>query len=148
MTPEAGHQDDCDYCAECERLRQMVKGLADRTAAQSDALSKNAERQAPPPAQPTSRQEILDAARGHVTRDRQNTYGKPEDHFSEVAAVWSVYLGARVNPHDVAAMMALLKVMRIKTSPRAADNWVDLAGYAACGGEVATRDVAKEGGAR
>lgn len=35
-------------------------------------------------------------------------------------------------------MMALLKVARIKYSDKA-DNFVDLAGYAACAGEIATR---------
>jgi len=34
--------------------------------------------------------------------------------------------------------MNLLKLARIKTSPEHADHWIDIAGYAACGGEVAT----------
>ena len=38
--------------------------------------------------------------------------------------------------HDVAAMMILLKVARLATSPDKWDNWVDIAGYAALGGEV------------
>jgi hypothetical protein len=37
------------------------------------------------------------------------------------------------NALDVAAMMALLKVSRMKTSPEHLDNWDDLAGYAICG---------------
>lgn len=82
------------------------------------------------------RAEVLDTAKAHVTKDRQNTYGKPEDHFAEVAAMWSVYLGIALEPHQVAAMMCLLKVCRSKTSPDHADNWVDLAGYAACGAEA------------
>lgn len=39
-------------------------------------------------------------------------------------------------PTDVAAMMGLFKIARIATGHRKADNWVDLAGYAACGGEL------------
>lgn len=42
-------------------------------------------------------------------------------------------------PEDVAAMMALLKIARIASGHAKADNWVDLAGYAACGGEIEER---------
>ena len=38
---------------------------------------------------------------------------------------------------DVAMMMALLKAARIKSGEKA-DSFVDLAGYAACAGEIAT----------
>jgi hypothetical protein len=36
--------------------------------------------------------------------------------------------------------MTLLKIARIASNPRHADNWVDACGYMACGGEVATKD--------
>lgn len=42
----------------------------------------------------------------------------------------------RVEPEDVAAMMSLLKIARVATGHGKADNWIDLAGYAACGGEI------------
>ena len=35
-------------------------------------------------------------------------------------------------------MLALLKIARIATGHAKEDNWVDLAGYAACGGEIET----------
>jgi hypothetical protein len=41
-------------------------------------------------------------------------------------------------------MMALLKVARIATGHGKADNWVDLAGYAACGGELELNTKNKE----
>lgn len=37
---------------------------------------------------------------------------------------------------DVGAMMCLFKLARISTGHGKADNWIDLAGYAACGGEL------------
>ena len=49
-----------------------------------------------------------------------------------------MHLGTPVKAHDVAVMMALLKVARIKQNPQHIDNWVDGAGYFACGGEIAT----------
>lgn len=42
-------------------------------------------------------------------------------------------------PEDVAALLALLKIARIATGHGKSDNWVDLAGYAACGGELQSR---------
>ena len=44
--------------------------------------------------------------------------------------------------------MALLKVARIKSGRYKADNYIDLAGYAACAAEIADRcmPVAKEEG--
>jgi len=38
---------------------------------------------------------------------------------------------------EAVAMMILLKLARMKGNPSYADNWVDIAGYAACGGEIA-----------
>ena len=35
-------------------------------------------------------------------------------------------------------MMALLKIARIKSGTATEDSYIDLAGYAACGGEIAT----------
>ena len=40
---------------------------------------------------------------------------------------------------DVAAMMVLLKVARINPEEPHPDNWIDIAGYAACGGELNDR---------
>ena len=34
-------------------------------------------------------------------------------------------------------MCAQIKLARLKSNAAHADNWVDLAGYAACGGELA-----------
>jgi hypothetical protein len=33
-------------------------------------------------------------------------------------------------------MLALMKISRISSGHAKADNWIDLAGYAACGGEI------------
>ncbi len=83
-----------------------------------------------------NRKEILDKAESIVNGDREDDYGTPEDSFSNIAAYWSIYLEAQLTPVDVAAMMILLKVSRNQTGKSKADNWIDLAGYAACGGEI------------
>lgn len=82
------------------------------------------------------RDEILDAARQAVMVDRAATHGEMEDTFTVIASYWSTHLDHDVFPRDVAAMLALLKLARARTNHRHADNWVDLAGYAACGGEL------------
>lgn len=85
------------------------------------------------------RPDILDAARACVCGNREQDYGNPESNFSTIAAMWNAYLGCDgLDAKDVAAMLALLKIARIASGHAKADNWVDLAGYAACGGELET----------
>ena len=92
-----------------------------------------------------NRKEILEAASKAVhAEDMDHDYGSPENNFETIADLWSTYLEAAydedttiacLSSRDVAAMMILLKVARVATSEKA-DNWVDIAGYAACGGEI------------
>lgn len=86
------------------------------------------------------RQEVLTSANGMVNGDREADYGSPEDSFQTIANFWNDYLNAKsipeIQPRDVAAMLALLKIARIAGGRAKADNWIDLAGYAACGGEL------------
>jgi hypothetical protein len=86
-----------------------------------------------------NRAEILDTATGYVTKDRQADHGDLEDNFNLIAELWSTYLGQAVEAHDVANLMVLLKVARARGNPIHPDNWVDMAGYAACGGELAMK---------
>lgn len=95
---------------------------------------------------PTTRKTILEAAEKCVCKDRQDTHGKPEDSFSEIAMLWTAYLGTgqEIDPVDVANMMVLLKIARAKENPKHQDNWVDMAGYAACAGEIAADVYGKD----
>ncbi|MGL4675197.1 MAG: DUF6378 domain-containing protein, partial [Wohlfahrtiimonas sp.] len=86
----------------------------------------------------SKREEILDTAKKYVTSDRNKTHGEPEDSFGMIAKLWSAYTEKEFTSVDVCVMLALLKVARIKNMPTNEDNWVDLAGYSACGGEVAS----------
>lgn len=83
----------------------------------------------------------LETAISCVTNDRQNDYGAPENNFATIAAYWNNYMisrgcGAIFNPSDVAIMMGLLKVARMASSPKKADNYVDAAGYFAIAAEL------------
>lgn len=84
-----------------------------------------------------NRRETLETAVGIVCGERDEQYGNPEDNFATIAALWSVYLDQPISSSEVAAMMVLLKLARLRGNPKHADSWVDIAGYAACGAEVA-----------
>lgn len=100
-----------------------------------------------------TREQILHEAEKCVCGQRPQDYGSPEDSFGLIAELWEVYLreaclgdgepNVYVSAKDVAMMMALLKIARIAGGKGTEDSFVDLAGYAACGGEIATR---KSGG--
>ena len=87
------------------------------------------------------RADILSTAAEYVTKDRAATHGDAERNFGLIAAYWSAHLDHPITAVDVAAMMTLLKLARIKSNAANPDNWIDLAGYAACGGEIATEDA-------
>lgn len=105
----------------------------------------------------TIREEILSAAEKCVCGDREQDYGSPENNFRTIAGMWSTYLSAAlsdlfiqgqcaimIESKDVAAMLALLKIARIASGHAKEDNWIDLAGYAACGGELEANATHKE----
>ena len=85
---------------------------------------------------PSVREIVLDTAKSYVLKDRNQLYDTPERNFEMIAELWMAYSGHHFTPHDVAVFMLLVKVARISTSPDAIDHWIDIAGYAACGGEV------------
>lgn len=95
------------------------------------------------------REEILNRAAACVNGDREQDYGSPENNFQTIATMWDAYLkGGKktaIDAVDVAAMLALLKIARVASGHAKADNWIDLAGYAACGGELECRKVEGQG---
>lgn len=92
---------------------------------------------------PNPRADLLQKALKIVTQDRNAQYGDPEDNFAKIAEYWNGYLRqrfsrdnkfwVRLQPHDVAILMVLMKVARLAHSPFHEDSWEDIAGYAACG---------------
>jgi len=88
------------------------------------------------------REKTLEKAKEAVCKDRQETYGPIEDSFKEIGGLWSAYLGIELSNNRVAMMMVLLKVARSKHKISYMDNYVDIAGYAACASEMAYREEA------
>ena len=82
-----------------------------------------------------AREKLLMDADSIVNGDRNVQYGDPNQDFRRTATMWGAFLGIELEPWQVAAMMALLKISRIAWSPTKRDSWLDLAGYAACGAD-------------
>ena len=84
----------------------------------------------------SKRAEILHEAEKCICGQREQDYGSPEDNFSIIAGMWTEYTGKEITALDVAMMMCLLKIARIKNGGGTGDSFVDLCGYGACGGEI------------
>lgn len=80
-----------------------------------------------------------------VGGDRERTHGSKLVNHANIAALWTAWLRQRgliapqssLDPLDAALMMALLKIARTLTGSLNHDDYVDLAGYAGCAGEIA-----------
>lgn len=93
-------------------------------------------------AQPMSKAAFLDKVKD-IVAEREGQHGKPSETFKAIAAAWSVYLTAVVGvpvmlrEEDVAMMMVELKVQRFAGGQGThMDTLFDIAGYAACAGEL------------
>jgi hypothetical protein len=79
--------------------------------------------------------ELLEHAAGVVTRRRRD-YGEPAELFDHIARRWSLTLGTKVSPAQVALCMLDVKLARLARDPKHLDSVVDIAGYAAVLREV------------
>ena len=90
-----------------------------------------------------TRASILEEAGRYVHTDRNSNYGNPEDNFEVIGEIMRAYLKRRFGrdiplmSYDVANLMFAVKLGRLAHNPFHHDSYVDMAGYAAAGGEVA-----------
>ena len=73
----------------------------------------------------------------HAVEARGENYGDVRQNHQRIASLWSVVLGQDVTPEQVALCMTCLKVARLIETPDHEDSWIDIAGYGACGAEIA-----------
>ena len=88
-----------------------------------------------------ARANVLRTAEAYITKDRANEHGNMEDNFKTIATYWSEHLGTKVTAIDVAIMMTLLKIARMRGTTPNMDNYVDGCGYLACGGELIENEL-------
>ena len=92
------------------------------------------------PRKETPRGDVLREAEFLITGDRNKTYGPPTENFRHIAELLTTRFRHKLLPgrhftgSEVADLMILVKVARNIADPKR-DNWVDVAGYAACGYE-------------
>lgn len=82
---------------------------------------------------------VLEKAQERVEAG-QTGYGSPLKNFKTVASMLNALGFTRserpLDIADVPAIMIVLKLARDATGEQKLDNWVDIAGYAACAGAV------------
>ena len=122
-----------------------TREIADATKASYGYVYKLMQKISTPPevfveeARKVTRGYVLDTAKNYVTKDRAADHGNMEDNFTKIAEYWSLHLDTPVYSDDVAVMMTLLKLARIKSNNEHCDNWIDGAGYLACGAELVAK---------
>lgn len=95
-----------------------------------------------------SKARVLEIAAAAVA-DRGLNYGKSEDNFNRIAALWNCWIKIRygepidmagipitLDAIDVTQMCGYIKDARLANTPNHLDSWVDKAGYAACGANI------------
>lgn len=87
----------------------------------------------------TVRELTLIEAKKCIMGNREQDYGTPESNFATIASFWSDYLDMNISAQQVADMMILMKISRIKNGGGTGDSYVDIAGYAACGNEILSK---------
>lgn len=91
--------------------------------------------------------DFLTRAAELVGADRETSHGPKKRNHDNIAALWQAYLEIRFDRDapltglDVAHMMALLKVARTQLGNFNPDDYVDMAGYAGCAGEIRTAHI-------
>lgn len=95
------------------------------------------------------KEKILEEAASNISGARNETYGPPIEDFECQAVMMSAYL-TRVNGYlvtvrasDIASLMIIVKLARQAHASKR-DNWVDIAGYAGCGGEVNDTELVED----
>tara|TARA_B100000212_G_scaffold305487_1_gene253528 strand:- start:3186 stop:3449 length:264 start_codon:yes stop_codon:yes gene_type:complete len=83
-----------------------------------------------------NRKEILKDANNKISQERAAEYGDAFQTHVRVAKMWSAILGHEVTVPQVYQCMIAVKLGRLSFSPEHIDSWVDIAGYAALGGEA------------
>ena len=89
-----------------------------------------------------NRSGILEEASNLISGERHEEYGDAKGNFEKIAGYWNAHLGLVnfISAQDVAAMMVLLKVSRLQGEEPQIDTYIDICGYAAIGGEIASSD--------
>ena len=79
---------------------------------------------------------FLEKAGELISGQRASDYGDARLNHQRIADIWGVILGQEITPEQVCACMIGLQLARLTNDMKQDDTWVDIAGYAALGGEI------------
>ena len=79
-----------------------------------------------------------------ILNDRNQKYGDSDVCFGRISKIASVVLDKPVSEYDVAIILSCVKLGRIPGNPAYADNYVDLANYAAFSAHFADKSASAE----
>ena len=83
--------------------------------------------------------DILHKAGNLITGDRKRKHGDYIKNHENIEKLWSGHLDVDLSALDVLTMMALLKIARTKAGDYDSDNYIDLIGYSALAGQLASK---------
>ena len=86
---------------------------------------------------PSPAAQILSKAAELIDGERNVQHGDRKACHTQIARLWSAFLGVQVTAVDAALMLALLKIARMQTGSGNGDNFVDGSAYIALAGELA-----------
>ncbi|QGJ90493.1 hypothetical protein SEA_TRAFT412_56 [Mycobacterium phage Traft412] len=88
---------------------------------------------------------ILEEAQRLIHGPRNKNYGHPRENFADISALFSAYLERPITDLDVANLMILVKVARVKGTGYHRDSYTDIAGYAGCAERIFEEPVEEDG---
>ncbi|ADA83782.1 phosphofructokinase [Mycobacterium phage SkiPole] len=88
---------------------------------------------------------ILEEAQRLIHGPRNKNYGHPRENFADISALFSAYLERPITDLDVANLMILVKVARVKGTGYHRDSYTDIAGYAGCAERIYEEPVEEDG---
>ncbi|AEK09774.1 phosphofructokinase [Mycobacterium phage Museum] len=87
---------------------------------------------------------ILEEAQRLIHGPRNKNYGHPRENFADISALFSAYLERPISDLDVANLMILVKVARVKGTGYHRDSYTDIAGYAGCAERIYEEPVEED----
>tara|TARA_R100000388_G_scaffold77982_1_gene56818 strand:- start:16 stop:327 length:312 start_codon:yes stop_codon:yes gene_type:complete len=88
---------------------------------------------------------FLDKAEDYIGGPRKRDYGDAKENFNRIAQILNAILEDKLKhkltEEDIAQISIGIKLARLRETPSHEDSWIDIAGYAALGGEVACEDI-------
>ena len=86
---------------------------------------------------------IAEEAISLVYGARNKDYGHPYEDYTRTAAMWSAFLGHKIDAYQAALMMVMLKLSREQNKHKR-DNMVDAHGYLLVASRILERSAEKQ----